>query len=132
MNRFKKGLKDVGVDRILGVASVDSDDEEEKESGHEAAEGDESSSSEFAKRRCGAKSVENVFLEEPDETDDATSVKEPCKVNLGLRHCFFDHSASDALAAMIVEAKERYGAEIVVDIRVNPVLEDEMVDALHR
>jgi hypothetical protein len=48
MNRFKKGLKDVGVDGILGVASVDSDDEEEKESGHEAAEGVESSS-EFAK-----------------------------------------------------------------------------------
>jgi hypothetical protein len=59
-------------------------------------------------------------------------VKEPCKVNLGLRHCFFDHSAADALPAMIVEAKERYGAEIVVDIRMNPVLEDEMVDALHR
>ena len=50
---------------------------------------------------------------------------------MGLRHCFFDHEAADALAAMIVEAQDKYGSDILLDVAMNPVLEDEMVNALH-
>jgi hypothetical protein len=131
MNLFKKGLKDVGMDTMLGVASADSDDEEEKLGGEDNQEEDESSS-EFAKKRCGAKAMVNAFLKETDQGKQATASSKPCKMRLGLRGCFFDHGAADALAAMRVEAQDRYGAEISVDIVINPVLEDDMVDALHR
>lgn len=131
MNRFKKGLKDVGMDNMLGGTSAESDDEEEKLSGEENSEDDDESSSEFSKKRCGAKSMANAFLKDFAEDSKSTPASTGCRVRLGLRHCFFDHEAADALAAMLVESKNRYGAELTIDVAMNPVLEDEMVHALH-
>ena len=130
MNLFKKSLKDVGIDAVLGVASAESDDEEEKLLGEGNAEEDDDTSSEFAKKRCGAKAMVNVFLNEYDATSEPRPAHKK-KVHLGLRHCFFDHEAADALAALIVEAKDRYGADISIEVAMNPVLEDDMVDSLH-
>jgi hypothetical protein len=50
---------------------------------------------------------------------------------LGLRHCFLDQGAGDALAATIVQAKERFGIDLEIDVALNNVLEDGMVRALN-
>ena len=133
MNLLKKGLKDVGMDTMLGGTSVESDDdEEEKLPGEDNSGEDEDSSSEFAKKRCGAKAMTNAFLKDLQVTSSKSSpVPISCRVGLGLRHCFFDHEAADALAAMLVMSKDRYGADISIDVAMNPVLEEEMVHALH-
>lgn len=131
MNLLKKGLKDVGMDNMLGKSSESDDEEEEKLGGPESSEEDDESSSEFAKKRCGAKSMVNAFLRDHDEEKEPSSSVERCIIRLGLRHCFFDHGAADALAAMLVEAKDRHATAIAMDVDMNPVLEDEMVSALH-
>jgi hypothetical protein len=52
-------------------------------------------------------------------------------LNLGLRRTFCDTAGAEALAAMMVTAKERFHCHIKLDVRLNPVLEEEIVDALH-
>ena len=49
---------------------------------------------------------------------------------LGLRGCFLDHGAMDALAAIQVEAAKKRNTNIMLDVALNPVLEDDMVTAL--
>eukprot|EP00977_Amphora_coffeiformis_P006083 scaffold1314_cov158-Amphora_coffeaeformis.AAC.15 len=132
MNLLKKGLKDVGMDSMLGGQSAESDDEEEKLPGEDNSGEDDDSSSEFAKKRCGAKAMANVFLKDLEETSSKLApIPISCRVRLGLRHCFLDHEAADALAAMLVGSKDRYGGDINTDVAMNPVLEEEMVNALH-
>lgn len=127
---FKKGLKDVGMDTMLGGKTAESDDEEEEKLGIADNSDDKESSSEFAKKRCGAKSMVNAFLKDNKASDKSNITSERCKIKLGLRHCFFDHGAADALAAMVVEANDRFSTDISLDVGMNPVLEEEMVDAL--
>lgn len=74
------------------------------------------------------------------EGDDAvatakkTAPSSSIEILIGLRHCFLDHGAADALAALIVEAAEddepNQKSRITLDVALNPVLEEEMVAAL--
>lgn len=136
MNFLKKGLKDVGVDiaPMLGAQSSESDDEEEKSGDGMGGEfGNEDADP--SKARCGAKSFANAFLGEAEHEanklsfDKSSSARR--RIHLGLRHCFFDHSAADALAAALVQAKDEMNVDLDVDVQLNHVLEDEMVHALH-
>ena len=127
--QIKSGLKDVGLDTVLGSSSVESDDDEEERMG----EGNGNDSSDEP-TRCGAKAFASaIVLSEEErhrdqlETTDAVHVK----CILGLRHCFLDQGAGDALAATIVQAKERFGIDLEVDVALNNVLEDSMVRALN-
>jgi hypothetical protein len=52
------------------------------------------------------------------------------KCELGLRHCYFDEGAADALASTILQAKERFGIQLTIDARMSSALEEELVDAL--
>jgi hypothetical protein len=51
--------------------------------------------------------------------------------HIALRRCFFDHGAADALAAILVGSKEDLGIDLTIDVDLNPILEDEMISALH-
>ena len=128
---LKKGLKDVGVDMspLLGESSMsaESDDEEEKSGNVEAD--DESNTS---KERCGIKAFASAFRAEMEDGDISTSPTSKKKLKLALRRCFLDHAASDALAAVLVTAKDDMDLDIVLDIDLNPVLEDDMHSALVR
>jgi len=131
MSFLKKGLKDVGIDAdpVLG-STAESDDEVENASGvmgDTAGEGPDSSAA-----KCGAKALSNAFLNQSD--GDKKSGKKSLSgrmFRLGLRHCFFDHGAADALAAVLVAAKDEYGVKVDMDVSLNPILEEEMVEALH-
>lgn len=127
--QIKSGLKDVGLDTVLGTASVESDDDEEERMG----EGNGNGSSDEP-TRCGAKAFASaIVLSEGelhhDQLEATDSVHVKCM--LGLRHCFLDQGAGDALAATIVQAKERFGIDLEVDVTLNNVLEDDMVRALN-
>ena len=127
---LKKGLKDVGVD--VGLDSAESDDEEEKRTGNDSLM---DSDIDPSRARCGARALCSAFVEENNSDNkkhiDAQVNVSPRRIQLGLRHCFFDHAAADALAEMKVVAKDDLEVELELDVRLNPVLEDEMVSALH-
>jgi hypothetical protein len=127
MNLLKKGLRDVGMDTMLGVTSPDSDDEDEKLAGVKKQEEE----SEFTRLTCGAKSLVNAFLDDSfQKVSDSSTSNAHSTIRLGMRSCFFDHEAADALAALVVEGRDRFGVDILLDVGMNPVLEDEMVRAL--
>jgi len=144
MNRLKKGLKDSGVSDLISKSSssggVDSDDEEEQPGDEEEeSDNDGESGGDPSQKRCGIKAFVNAFLQEEQEdeaSDKATTASsgttndQSMVIQLGFRHCFLDHSAADALAAIQVESAEQGKAVVLLDLALNPVLEDDMVHAL--
>jgi len=152
MNRIKKGLKDVGVsDLISGKGAADSDDEEQLPGEEDESDTESSGSGKDAsKKTCGVKTFVNAFLQENDDDvdhddDQSSDIQatdrnqkgDDVVINLGLRHCFLDHGAADALAAIQIEAaraernKGQRKSRVVLDVSLNPVLEEDMVAALH-
>mmetsp|Transcript_12149 Transcript_12149/g.18652 ORF Transcript_12149/g.18652 Transcript_12149/m.18652 type:complete len:612 (-) Transcript_12149:56-1891(-) len=119
---IKSGLKDVGLDNVLSHASVESDDEEEEGTGCKDESFNEPA-------RCGAKALASAIV-----SNEAFTNSEPLshafRCNLGMRHCFLDQSAGDALAAMVIHAKMKFGIDIRIDAELNHVLEDDMVRAV--
>eukprot|EP00547_Thalassionema_nitzschioides_P007262 CAMPEP_0194221128 /NCGR_PEP_ID=MMETSP0156-20130528/29939_1 /TAXON_ID=33649 /ORGANISM="Thalassionema nitzschioides, Strain L26-B" /LENGTH=605 /DNA_ID=CAMNT_0038951431 /DNA_START=93 /DNA_END=1907 /DNA_ORIENTATION=+ len=121
--QIKSGLKDVGLDNVLSTASVESDDEEDERLGDH----NEESSDEPA--RCGAKALASAIVLDKEKSNQ-NSVSRPFRCNLGMRRCFLDQGAGDALAAMVIHAKMNFGIELVIDVGLNHVLEDDMVRAV--
>jgi hypothetical protein len=122
---LKKSLKEVGVTSVLGSDISESDDDEDK-----ASENFVGDSNEF-KAPCGAKAMANAFIKVGSDMPPILNDKHgKIKVSLGLRHCFFDHGAADALAAMLVASK-RSEIEISIDASLNHILEESMIAALH-
>ena len=131
MSRIKKGIKDSGVGDFMGSSANDDSDDEEAE-GKDENDSDTEESSDASKKRCGAKALVNSFLGTFSEEEPKTSSPSSPRVliQLGLRHTFLDHGAADALAALLVEAEEKRNVEIEMDLALNPVLEEDMVEAL--
>ncbi|GKY96102.1 hypothetical protein MPSEU_000570400 [Mayamaea pseudoterrestris] len=119
MGFLKKGFKEVGMDTALGVVSGESDDEEED--AMRVAGGLASPT-----WRCGAKALANAFLDELDKHGHTTR---ELSIQLGLRHCSLDHGAADALAAMMIAARE-HDIDLKLDLCMNMILEDDMIAAL--
>lgn len=127
---IKSGLKDYGVD--IPGSTVDSDDDEEARDGmggELTGEGDPDP----GKGRCGIKAFANAILDADDNSEDSESYPSrstPFQCTLGLRRCFLDHSAADALAAVLVHSQDDMGINLNIDIDLNPVLEEDMTDAI--
>ena len=172
MNRIKQGVQDSlagGSSRSLG----DSDDEEDELAAAASGGGrGRTATSAFAtgssssgtledeqQKRCGARALSTAFLDQnaklnEEYNDDKTAgsssqhAAQPSslQIEIGLRHCFLDHGAADALAAVIVEAadhnthrpdqrgggrRRQRSAHVTLDVSLNTVLEEGMVAALH-
>jgi hypothetical protein len=124
---IKSALKDTGLDAIMGnrAESGDSDDDEEDE------EDDSRDKPDACKARCGAKAFASaIVVGEFEEAEPAIVEESRITCHLAVRHCFLDRGGADALAATVIQAKQRLRVELVIDARMNPVLEEEMVDAL--
>jgi hypothetical protein len=125
---IKYALKDSGLDAIIGnrAESGDSDDEEEEDD-----DGDSRHKYDASKARCGAKAFASaIVVGDFEEAELALVERSRITCHLAVRHCFLDRGGADALAAAVIQAKQRLGVELVIDARMNPVLEEEMVDAL--
>ncbi len=135
--KIRAGLKDVvGVDvsPLMG-ASAENDEDDEDEGADGKGTKSQDDDVDASEARCGIKALANAFLE--DANDDHTPKPTLShdgdngrQCHLGLRRCSLDHAAADALAAAVLFAKDEYGIDLVVDVSLNPVLEDEMVSAL--
>ena len=124
--KIRSGLKDAGLDFPTGSnpESGDSDDEDKDGTG-------DSDKSHASKARCGAKAFASAIVVGEHAHDvETTSVDPKLKVHLAMRHCFLDRGGADALAAIVIQSKERLGVDLVIDVRMNLVLEEEMVEAL--
>jgi Leucine Rich repeat len=122
---LKKGLGSVGV--TLSPESEDEDDEKQQTS-------DNVDESDKGKNmRCGFKSLANAFISyEQDTHTEDTEVRSVKTVLLGLRRTFCDTAGADALAAIIMATREQYqGLSLKLELELNPVVEDEMVNALY-
>lgn len=133
MNMLKKGLKGAGVDvsPVFG-STAESDDDEEK-TGGELDDDEANESPDISKARCGAKALTNAFLGDSSTIDYKTTqnlMACDLHIHIGLRHCFFDHGAADALAALLLFARNELHVHLTMDLELNPVLEDEMLVAL--
>ena len=138
MNRLKEGFKQF-QDGASTSSSGDSDDEEEDDD-EAALDGDSNQyggdKSSKEPKRCGIRALVNAFLDQNAKTandngpDNKGGPGESPKFQLGFRHCFLDHGAADALAALIVEARQEYTSDIALNVALNPILEDDMVTAL--
>jgi hypothetical protein len=123
-----KGLKDLGIADTPDT--LESDDEEDAKMNGEDEDDDDPS-----KITCGALAFASAFIEDEDEdqmdsVETETNKSEPCIIDFGLRQCSFDTKATEALAAVRQEAKNRYSMDLVMDVRMNNVLEDEMIASL--
>jgi hypothetical protein len=124
-------MKDVGVEII--PSSGESDDEEEELGRAESTllDGDIDPS----RAKCGGKALSTAFTTSAssDKKNSDVMSRSPTgrSIRLGLRHCFFDHAAADALADMILTGKDELGVTFELDIDMNDVLEEQMVSALH-
>jgi Leucine Rich repeat len=122
---LKKGFGGVSI-----RSSVESDDEEEKKQSPSYNSKDDSDKPK--NMRCGFKSLANAFLEGDTHDvmqDDNSSKKRVC---LGLRRTFCDSAGADALAAMLVATKDCFvNMWLDLELDLNPVVEDEMINALH-
>ena len=125
-----KGLKDLGI--TDSPDTLESDDEEESK-----MNGDDDDDDDPSKMKCGALAFASAFIEEDDEDKSDASEKrvstpngKACRIDFGLRQCHFDTKAAESLAAVRQEAEARYNIDLVLDTRMNTVLEDEMVAAL--
>jgi len=122
----QRGLKEIGLSE--SQSTLESDDEEESK-----MDGDDSfGSSEQKETKCGALAFADAFIDEEQSEAEESSAKnnQDCNIALGLRHCALDTRAAEALAAVIHEGKEKMGLNIQADVRMNNVLEDDMVMAL--
>ncbi|CAB9510287.1 NACHT domain [Seminavis robusta] len=124
---LKTGLQEFGVELGGGGNSGESDDEEEERSGMS----DDSTGGDIdpEKARCGIKALANAILDD-DDNIQGDQKSTGLKYSLGLRRCFLDHGAADALAAVLVHAKEEIGIDLSIDVGMNPVLEEEMTEAI--
>lgn len=123
---IRSGLKDTGLDAFIGnsAQSGDSDDEEEEDD-------DSRGKRDAFKARCGAKAFASAIVVGDHEEAEPAVVKDSrLTCHLAVRHCFLDRGGADALAATVIQAKQRLGVELVIDARMNPVLEEEMIEAL--
>ena len=131
---LQKGLNSINAaTNGDGMDALESDDEEEGRMG-ELEEEDES------RKKCGALSLAEAFIEDGFEdgttksgdTADKEREGSSLRVELGLRHCSFDTRAAEALAAVLHESKENFPRmKLSMDTRMNHVLEDDVVAALH-
>jgi len=130
MNLFKKSVTPI----LAGTSSVESDDDEEKLAGEFGDPVDEAFDP--AALRCGAKALASGFLEDENDKGGKTVSQKSTPASgdhfhLAVRRCFFDHGGADALAAILVAAKDDLGIDLRLDVDLNPVLEDDMLSALH-
>jgi Ran GTPase-activating protein (RanGAP) involved in mRNA processing and transport len=126
--KIRSGLKDAGLDFPSSAASGESDDEEEAAMGLNNGS-EESGKSDATIARCGAKAFASaIVVGEHLEGEPVQPLNLKC--SLAVRHCFLDRGGADALAATLLQARERFGVELDIDARMNPVLEEDMVEAL--
>ena len=111
--RLKSGLKEVGLNSIVG-SSLESDDEEElmDSIGSEFTEDQPSSS------RCGACEFYDS-LSEDLETESKRKFDSKVKIVLGMRMCNFDEGGIAALGAASVLLGESSRAQFCVDCSMN-------------
>jgi hypothetical protein len=135
----QKELEDLGI--ADAADTLESDDEQEADMNNE----EEDDSQDPSKAKCGSLAFACAFIdeEESDEKYEAPEEEESfqsaagetvvCKVELCLRDCCsFDTRAAEALAAVLQEAKcSSMSLDLTIDVRMNNVLEDEMIAALN-
>ena len=131
--KLRSGLNQAGMSGFMPSAESD-DDEEELDS--DLVDGDEESEPGKSGGKCGARAFADAIIGEGFGSNFSGSKQISDKgekrlsVRIGMRHCFLDERAADALAAAIVRGRDSYNMDISCDIIMNSALDRSIVSAL--
>ena len=142
--KIKSGLKDAGLDvsQVVGnfIASSESDDDEEAMIDLEGTSEKGMVESKTSVARCGARSFTETFMENLDQDkSDKTKSKMSCgartvqsktRCHIGMRQCFLDQGAADALSSAIITGQKMFGLELAFDLTLNQSLKPHVISAL--
>ena len=121
--RLKSGLKDVGLNGLVG-SSLESDDEAELMDAMGSKLAEEQSSS----LRCGACEMYENLSQELNTIDSEKDADSPFRVILNVRMCNFDDEGMNALGALCALVGDDTTVCLCIDCSMNSgVLDDEEV-----
>lgn len=133
--KLRSGLNQAGISGFMPSAESD-DDEEELDS--DLADGDEGNEAGNSGGKCGARAFADAIIGEeigstsilsgPKQISDKEEKR--LSVRIGMRHCFLDERAADALAAAIVRGRDSHNMDISCDVVLNSALDRSIVSAL--
>lgn len=131
--KLRSGLNQAGMSGFMPSAESD-DDEEELDSN--LVGGDEENEAGKSGGKCGARAFADAIIGEefgssvsgPKQISDKREKR--LSVRIGMRHCFLDERAADALAAAIVRGGDSYNMDISCDVVMNSALDQSIVSAL--
>jgi len=124
--KLRGSLKEAGFGSFV---TVESDDDEEELLGDEGGD----VHGVVAGGECGARAFSDAIIDDDGDASSGpkrTSQTERIRCAIGMRHCFLDERAADALAAAIVHARDKYDIDMSVDSRLNGALDDDVIAAL--
>ena len=123
--KLRSGLKEAGIGNFV---SAESDDDEEEFLGDDGGDVDGVAE---AGGKCGARAFSDAIIgDDGDSGPERTSQSGRTKCIVGMRHCFLDERAADALAAAIIRARDAYNLGLSVDSVMNAALDDDVVATL--
>lgn len=131
--KLRSGLNQAGMSGFMPSAESD-DDEEELDS--DLVDGDEENEAGKSGGKCGARAFADAIVGE--EFGSSVSGRKQISdqrekrlsVRIGMRHCFLDERAADALAAAIVRGRDSHNMDISCDVVMNSALDRSVVSAL--
>lgn len=125
--KIKGGLKDVtGVDvsQYISAASAESDDDFEDSSEYldKASKERKSMDEIVTSSKCGARAFADYLINSEGEKSNSV-LSSISKSKIGMRFCSLDKGGVDALAALVIQAKEKLGLELNIDISMNSAID---------
>ena len=136
--KIQGGLKDVvGVDvsQYLPSSSLESDDDFEanqlNDDGFEKLRPSKKEHS-MISTKCGARGFADQLIdaEKRSSTENTCNESKVQRFKIGMRSCFLDLGGANALAATIVQAKEKFDINLEIDASMNSALESDVILAL--
>lgn len=134
--KIKGGLKDVtGVDvsQYISPPSAESDDdfEESNEFLEQKKKDNVALEDMMTSAKCGARALADCLINWDGQKEIEGLGSSESSHSIGMRLCSLDKGGVDALAALVIEAKNKLGLNLKIDISMNPALDEHDVEAFN-
>ena len=77
-----------------------------------------------------SESAVDAIIDESNDNAIEQKNKHSTRCSLGMRHCFLDERAADALAAAILRSREAFNLELFIDTTMNVAFDESIISTL--
>ena len=128
MSYFSKKIQSVAKEAGISnfSSSTDSDDDEDEV----LEQGDSFGEDSKTMKKCGARTFADAIIDESNDNAIEQKNKHSTRCSLGMRHCFLDERAADALAAAILRSREAFNLELFIDTTMNVAFDESIISTL--